>query len=296
MAECLVCNVCDSGATFGDAVEVARVPCNVRRFARETFTVWRCRQCGSLHCKEHVELARYYVQYPAWSSCGGGGDLWDRVGYRNLVRRWRRAGLRTHHRILDFGCAAGNLVQFLHAHGYGNAAGFDEYETRFRNEALLAQQYDFVIAQDVVEHAEDPPGLVQRLAALLRPGGTLSVGTPNADGIDLRRPDRHLQPLHMPYHRHIPSERGLELLGRAARLVPIRTYRRSYYDTLVPSVNGRFLDSYTLAGGNVVDVAFEPARVAMVLTSPSLLLAGLFGYFYPPKHAQMMLFRSQQER
>ena len=41
-------------------------------------------------------------------------------------------------------------------------------------------------------------------------------------------------------------------------------YHRYYYDTLYPSVNYRFLQTYVKKAGNVLDVAFEPPKIALV--------------------------------
>ena len=44
--------------------EVGAVPCNVREFSKDLFTLWRCIGCGSLHCAEDADLDRYYAHYP----------------------------------------------------------------------------------------------------------------------------------------------------------------------------------------------------------------------------------------
>ena len=61
MTACATCNVCDSPGTLAGATDVARVPCHVRCFRDEVFTVWRCTNCRSLHCAEDANLAEFYA-------------------------------------------------------------------------------------------------------------------------------------------------------------------------------------------------------------------------------------------
>lgn len=289
MSDRRICVACDEGRTFDDALEHRLVPSNVRRFSEESFTVWRCSACGSLHAKEAVDLDTYYEGYPIH---GHELDFWDRRAYANLTRRLRRAGMRRHHRILDHGCGAGQLVSYLVAHGYENVTGYDSFSPGWQEPTPLERQYDIVISQDVLEHADRPSELLRELVSLLRPGGLLSVGTPNADGIDLNDMDAALDPLHMPFHRHILSERALLTNLDQLGLDKVAFYRRYYYDTLTPTCNYRFLNGYVRRAGNVTDVAFEPARLGVVLTSPRLWLHALFGYLYPARCHMMALFRN----
>lgn len=288
MASCDVCNVCDSPGTFAGASDVAPVACNVRAFANDTFTFWRCPNCRSLHCREDADLERYYRAYPVKSHVL---DFWARAAYRNLLRRLARAGLAGGMSILDYGCGPGLLVRFLGEQGFSSVTGYDAHVAEFADRAALDRTYDCVIAQDVIEHADDTRGFLLDLLKVLKPGGMLAIGTPNAAGIDLARPETFSLSLHPPYHRHLLSEQALLDLASSAGLEPLARYRRFYYDTLWPTVNYRFLRAYVRRAGNVLDAAFEPPRVGLVLTSPLLWAHALLGYFYPPRSEMMVVFR-----
>ena len=67
-------------------------------------------------------------------------------------------------------------------------------------------------------------------------------------------------------------------------------YRRSFYDSLYPTVNSRFMWGY-IARCGVLDAVNEPPRPGLVWTSPALLFAALFGYFFPRGDNMLVTFR-----
>lgn len=101
-------------------------------------------------------------------------------------------------RILDVGCGQGMLVRFLLADGYEAVCGIDvsadqidlarRLGTPHVDQADLfgfadrnPQQYDAVVALDVIEHFDraDVQRVFDAFARLLRPGGILVLRTPN---------------------------------------------------------------------------------------------------------------------
>src|SRR4051794_36191345 len=236
MAACTICNLCDQPATLPEVADVGRVPCNVRQFKENVFTMWRCAGCGSVHCAEDADLPKYYADYPLKEQKV---TFSERVGYRNRMRLLERQGVRRTDRILDYGCGAGLFVKFLRERGFQHVDGYDafvpEYSVRYR----LEESYDAVISYDVIEHDDDTREFMRSLASLVRPGGVLVIGTPNADHVPLERTKD--PSLHPPYHRHILSERMLLSLGREQNLEPEHIYRRSFYDSLVPTGKSRFM-------------------------------------------------------
>ena len=79
-------------------------------------------------------------------------------------------------------------------------------------------------------------------------------------------------------------------LGREQGLEPADIYRRSFYDSLIPTVNSRFLWRYLEKSG-LLDTAVEPPRTSLVLRSPDLLFSAFFGYFFPPGDWILVSFR-----
>lgn len=284
-----ICNVCAARGTRAAATDSARVRCNVRRFAADAFTYWRCTHCGSLHRLEDVALAGYYEHYPFQSN---ELDFWKRAGYANYLSRLRAFGMSPSHAILDFGCGSGAFVEYLRMNGFAHTQGYDEFTPQWADEGVLSQQYDVIVAQDVIEHVAEPSALLASFKARLRAGGLLCIGTPNAAGIDLNDIEENLLSLHAPYHVHILSETALRDLATDCGFELAGTFRRFYYDTRIPSVNYRFLRNYVRAIDNMLDSAFEPPNVKAVLTTPSLWFYALFGYWFAPRSEMMLMFRT----
>jgi 2-polyprenyl-3-methyl-5-hydroxy-6-metoxy-1,4-benzoquinol methylase len=266
---------------------VHRVPCNVRQFKDHIFTLWRCTGCGSLHCLEDADLPLYYAEYPLKKQRV---TFSERIGYGNRLKLMQRQGVRRTDRILDYGCGAGLYVGFLRQKGCRHVFGYDPFVPAYADPEMIQSSYDAVVSYDVIEHEDNPAAFLRSLRGLVRPGGLVVVGTPNADRISAtRRGDPNL---HVPYHRHILAEGVLLELARKQGMEPVHIYRRSFYDSLVPTVNSRFMWRYIRDSGGLLDAAVEPPNVGLVLRSPRMVVTALVGYFVPRHDYMLVSFRA----
>src|SRR5699024_6632867 len=115
----------------------------------------------------------------------------DDESSHGTLDRWM--ALRSPARILDLGCADGSLGA-----RFGNAGhhviGVDRSESPGVREriaefyegdldkgipAAAGDDFDVVIAADVLEHVRDPATTLDQIRDVLRPGGTLLVSVPN---------------------------------------------------------------------------------------------------------------------
>ena len=289
MAAVRQCNVCSSPDTFGPDSESAAVRSNIRKFRDESFTVWRCGSCRSLHAGDDVDLDHYYASYPFHNQQLN----WPlRAAYRNLLGRLTRAGLRRSHKVLDHGCGSGLLVNFMVRKGFARAVGYDAYSEQFRAPALLEDKYDCIVSQDVLEHVHKPRELLDTYAALANPGAVIAIGTPDADAIDLSHVETHIHALHQPYHTHMLSKGALFTAARDLGWSLERFYPSSYVNTLVPLVNFNFGQYYGNCFDNTLDLAFEKLKVSRKLLTPRALWLAFFGYFNCPTSDIMAIFRT----
>lgn len=286
------CNLCAAGTSRGDGSETARVRSNVRAFRNESFAVWRCGHCRSIHASEEIDLAPYYAQYPFHRQRL---DWALRVVYRNVLRRLKRAGFTPSDSLLDYGCGSGLLIRFLHEKGFIRAVGYDAYSEGFSDRSALDDRYDFVYAQDVIEHVPDPRALMGEFADYVRPGGHIVIGTPNAEAIEFSRTDYFIHTLHQPYHTHILSKTALMDAARALGWTLRRYYPTQYTNTRIPCLNLRFGMHYGKCFDDTIDLAFDGLRFSPWLLSPRSLWLALFGSFVCPETDVMAVFRAPRE-
>jgi 2-polyprenyl-3-methyl-5-hydroxy-6-metoxy-1,4-benzoquinol methylase len=286
----LRCNIC--GETSSQ-VEESAVRSNCRKFGETQFRIWRCPSCCSVHATDEVDLAECYRDYPYHQVGKQDKTRWVlNSGYRNLLGRLRKAGLRREHKILDYGCGGGAFVSFLREKGYA-AVGYDEYSEGFSDPSALETKYDLVLSQDVIEHVAEPWEHVRTLSGLVAPGGIVVIGTPNAEAFDLRNPEPSVHALHQPYHRHILSKRALLSIGDRFNWQLLRFYAKTHTATLMPFVNGHFFRHYSLTGDDTLDYVLEPIHLSnWRMYTPSAAFWAFFGYFFEAKDAVMAIFRT----
>ncbi len=272
----------------------ARVRSNVKSFAQESFAIWQCELCGSIHATDEVDLDHYYAGYPFHARVA---NFSTRLLHRSQVRALARLGLRRDQRVLDFGCGAGLLVRELVARGYRHARGYEPYAKEGPFADPPGSGYDFVLSQDVIEHVAEPIEHLRDLMALSKPGGVLVIGTPNADVIDLGRPELYIHMLHQPYHRHILSERALVSLAASLGLELVTAKRGTVGLSRVPGLNSRYLRRVLRATDDVLDDAMlGKVPLRWTLVSPGAVWDAFTGSWRDPGYDMTVVLRVPPER
>lgn len=275
------------GAARSADAETASVRSNVRAFRDEQFVVWRCGACRSIHAQDEVDLAHYYAGYPVFDAAL---DWKLRTVYGSMLKRLVAAGLQPGASVLDYGCGKGVLVQFLREQGY-DASGYDRYAEGFSDRSVLARGYDCVVCQDVIEHVDSPHVLLAELHGMTKPGGIVSIGTPDAAALDLKKPEDFVHALHLPFHRHILSMAALEEAGARAGFEVVRRYDTMYNNTLVPTMNPRFVLHYVRCRDDVFDLVVEPVAFTWKMLTPLTPFFIFFGYFFDRHTDIQVMFR-----
>jgi SAM-dependent methyltransferase len=168
---------------------------------RGGYQIVRCERCGFLFvCPPPTEdeLAAFY-QDPGYY-CGSALGYQDYFAQRPLHEREARRRLRRierlllgRGRILDVGAAAGFFLKVAQERGW--AVHGVELSAEMRRSAAeltgrpLAPRladldpppgsFDAATMWEYIEHIPNPRAEIERLAALLRPGGILALSTPN---------------------------------------------------------------------------------------------------------------------
>ena len=267
--------------------EVANIRSNVRKYSNDQFSIWRCKICRSIHAGTKVDLNEYYRSYPFFDK-----ELnWIlSAGYRRLLRRIVKAGLKKGDTILDYGCGSGLLVEYLCKNGY-DAKGYDPYTEKFADKSVLTRKYNCVIAQDVIEHAEDPLEMMDQLSKHVIEDGIIAIGTPNATGIDLSAPERYVHSLHQPYHLHILSLDALQKAAADKKWQKKVVYMAPY--TNMPIISLPFMHHYMKSRDGTLEVLFEQKPGKWFWLNPKTWVLFLFGYFLCNKADVLAIFRKR---
>jgi len=239
----VTCVVC--GATGADDAFVARDW--ALGAAPGEFRYVRCRGCGTLRLDpqpDEEELAAAYP--PRYHRRGVVADLLARA--RDLAGRREAEGLveaaDASGRALDLGCGDGAFLARIRSAGWhGSLHGVErggeavraarqrgiEVEQTSVEEFVPRDAFDLVVLRHVIEHVRDPRSLLERVRAMLRPGGIAYVATPDEEALSARvfgrywhgyDPPRHLWVFRPPTLRRLHVEVGLELVGERWDLGP----------------------------------------------------------------------------
>jgi 2-polyprenyl-3-methyl-5-hydroxy-6-metoxy-1,4-benzoquinol methylase len=211
----------------------------------------RCGQCGHRTLgadMDAVRLTELYTRFYPRSSFDV--EAWSPPVERSAFLTWW-GGLKASAfrwvpravRVLDIGCGFGESL------GYHRARGCDAHGVEAdRNILRVAERhglnvkvglfdatsyhpatFDVVTLDQVIEHVTDPLAVLRGVHDVLKPGGTLVLSTPNADGWGARCfGDRWIH-WHAPYHLQFFSRASLVRLAAQAgfRLVQQRTVTNS---------------------------------------------------------------------
>ena len=281
------CKICGYESNTNESRAFGAVRGNTARFSNQMFRLWKCPRCLSIHSLDRFDFREIYSDYPLNKRRL---DVFARGTLRNLSRRLEKVGLKKTVRILDYGCGGGVLIQYLNKRGYTRVSGYDPYVEGYST-PMTGRQFDCVIANDVIEHVEDPRAMVHECAGLVKPGGLLYIGTADSEPVEMTDLEPHVMRLHQPFHRVIITQASLKGLGTGAGLELVAVYRRSYMDTLLPFANYRFLDEFNRALGHNLDLALDPAASKVVARKPKLLFFAFFGYFFPAAFEPAVVLR-----
>jgi len=192
-----ICNLCGSGK--------ARL-----LFRKDGTDFLQCRECGLEWVHPLPDMAKMHALYssPRYYNT----DNISQYGYSEYVRnkhltvnlfnrRLDEVLLHTDGRtgrLLDVGCATGVLLELARLRGwevsgvdvsaYATGIARDYYRLDVVTGELAeagypAEQFDVVVMDDLVEHVADPTSLVREGHRLLKPGGLLTINTPNRAGL-----------------------------------------------------------------------------------------------------------------
>jgi SAM-dependent methyltransferase len=142
-------------------------------------------------------------------------------------------------RLLDIGCGEGQMLRRLERLGWqaegvdidpvavatGRAQGLSILQGDVESQRYVADSFDAVSMNHVIEHVFDPVGLLKEINRILKVGGTLVIVTPNVRSWGHAHFGEDWRGLEPPRHLHLFTIEALRsLVGRAGlRVVAART-------------------------------------------------------------------------
>jgi SAM-dependent methyltransferase len=208
----------------------------------------RCAACGHAQLERiptAAELSRAYAEAES------DDYLAEETGQRATARR-TLTQIELHvdrGRLLDLGCWLGFLLAEARERGweavgvepseFASTYARDRFHLDVRTEELMdaelkPRSFDAAVMADVIEHLPDPGGALDRVAALLAPGGVIALTLPDAGSRLARAMGRRwwsVIPTHVHYFtraslRAVLERRGYGVLaiGTAPKTFTVRYY------------------------------------------------------------------------
>lgn len=149
-------------------------------------------------------------------------------GDRASVFRWVPKNVK----VLDVGCGFGESLGYHKSRGCevwgveadGNIArvadkfGFNVKVGLFDAKNYKHDFFDYITMDQVVEHLTDPIGTLRGVADILKPGGSVVLSTPNANGWGAKLFRRRWINWHTPYHLQFFSLESIVTMAELAGL------------------------------------------------------------------------------
>ena len=175
-------------------------------FVKNSYSLFECTDCGSVYvyprptATELIEFYRLNQEDRMSQSCWQGSHKhsWDLWKYTLKIAK-NKAGLG---KLLDIGCGTGEFLHFAQKLDWLDVEGIEVipeiaeyasqltgakiYTSGFLETPLPVNSYSVITLWDVIEHLSDVPKVLNRVFALLKPGGVVIIGTVNRKGISMR--------------------------------------------------------------------------------------------------------------
>lgn len=179
----------------------------VDRFAppgqRGAFPLVRCAACGLLRLHPPPDAPTLERAYSSSYAPHTRPGLSGRA--KGLLERWSVRRLPAHvaapNRVLDVGCATGNLLLAIRRAGNEAVTGVEPVEAAAsvaRSRGLTVHHgtiedarfpdaaFDTVILSHTLEHVQDPGATLREVRRVLAPGGSVVLWLPNVESLEAR--------------------------------------------------------------------------------------------------------------
>jgi 2-polyprenyl-3-methyl-5-hydroxy-6-metoxy-1,4-benzoquinol methylase len=208
--------------------------------SQEEFTIVRCDSCSFKFVNPRPdvqEISKYYESRDYVSHDSGKRNPITFL-YR-IIRKWSIKkkydlvnNLSTGKKILDIGCGTGEFILYCKRNGFevqGIEPGMKprsfaqkEYELDVHEEEYLENkltpEFDIITLWHVLEHVHPLNERMKKIAAILKPGGTIIIAVPNCDSWDAGHYGKYWAAYDVPRHLYHFSQENMQLLSKNHQL------------------------------------------------------------------------------
>lgn len=202
------------------------------------FDVYQCTVCGLVGLPDvETDEAYYKLYYPQGyhspTQIGLLERAWDRFSsflVQHKIYRIKRY-IKMPCKLLDVGCGTGGFLKqldgcFFDAHGLepvkeaveaAQQAGLQVAQGNILTDSLAPKSYDVVTLWHVFEHIKDPTVALNRIHAILKPGGVLVMAMPNVNSLASRLGGKYWFHLDSPRHLWLYKETNIKTILSSTR-------------------------------------------------------------------------------
>lgn len=206
------------------------------------FDVYRCSNCGFGQSEPQLkkkEISKVYGDYYPRQELNlkninekdfkiPARSLLERKGLMINGQYW----VKPKTRVLDVGCGLGySLLELKNfgceAYGIDPDPNTKKFANKFRlkfhegfieDDPFREVQFDYIIANQVLEHTNDPVKFLRTCKKRLKPGGELIFAFPNVDSLSRKILKKSWLHWHIPYHLNFFNRESVETISNMAGL------------------------------------------------------------------------------
>lgn len=215
-----------------DGCEVCSGTSRASLFVKAGYEVVRCSDCGHVYVPLALTDAELVRKYETEFFSGGAYSDYARdreILQRNFVRfieRIRRYDRGQGGSLFEVGAAYGFFLQLAQRYWAARGVEISAPAASFARDTLgldvacgdflqlpvAPAAYDVVVMWDTIEHLRRPGAYVEKVAAILKPGGIFALTTGDVGSLVARIRGSRWRLYHPPFHLHYFSRRTISLL------------------------------------------------------------------------------------
>jgi len=166
-------------------------------------------------------------------------NVLDIKGLDILLKRMYGTRIKKKDRIVDIGCANGDLLDSLYEMGYKNVTGVDLFVPETQEKRVwkfirgdifsLKEKYDCIIMNHSFEHMENSQEIMNKISELLAQDGVCVMSLPLSTVVCYKKYRENLGTFDAPRHIYLFSPKSMNILCNGAGLKVDRVLYDSSY-------------------------------------------------------------------